>query len=45
MEHLMLGSASVRLVVELIIYARRFGEQFYNRVHVGLYDSGEMIGV
>ena len=30
MEHLMLGSAQARLIAELLIYARRFGEQREN---------------
>ena len=34
MEHLMLGSAQARLVAELLIYARRFGEQLENTVKV-----------
>lgn len=34
MEHLMLGSAQARLIAELLIYARRFGEQLENQVKV-----------
>lgn len=34
MEHLMLGSAQARLIAELLIYARRFGEQIESTVKV-----------
>lgn len=34
MEHLMLGSAQARLIAELLIYARRFGEQLESQVKV-----------
>jgi len=34
MEHLMLGSAQARLIAELLIYARRFGEQKENHTQI-----------
>lgn len=34
MEHLMLGSAQARLIAELLIYARRFGEKKETQIHI-----------